>query len=107
MTVKKCNKDEHTIMSCPLHGYTHHLKSGTKTAREEPIFKDGKLHQFEKHYILIALKAEIKRTEEMVERGKQSECEDAVGASEMVEGIYLRDLKIVRERVEATPEGSW
>ena len=62
---KKCNKDENTIMSCTLHGYTHGLKSGTKVTEKRQSFKhvDSVLDTLEHYNKTLKRNAWLERDE--------------------------------------------
>jgi len=81
----------------------------------EPIGKpeDLCLFPYEKHYIVEALEEHIKDVESDLERMLKEAKElpeghilrDSLeGAAREVERLYLRDLRVVLERVKNTPE---
>ena len=84
---------------------------------EEPFVKseDGvlKIHEFEKCYITLLVKAEIDRVEAEHKKLREDTTiepkfkEMNERAMRAVEGLYLRDLKIVLKRVEAMPATRW
>ena len=73
--------------------------------------EDGqlKIHEFEKHYLTLCLKKEIEQVEDEVTKLKEYSGPgvETRNIANALEDTYLRDLKVVLERVEAQPSSRW